>query len=223
MPHNKSVSVLFLPSSPTPRTSMIGCVNDSGIKIRHSRSDPLIHSAGKHHRLVIDSSLTDQCLEDSEFGDIDTSLLYPHWFSSSQSVQSISSIESTISAEDLIHDMITIEGLRTLYHSCFTCGVSWHQDHISLDCVECGGYALERPCPECDGKCDTIWRRNLSLTHESHRASWDGECKSPTSSSPTSTSSSTCSQSVVVHVRNNKDSNMNLLNNNHSNLISSIE
>ena len=45
----------------------------------------------------------------------------------------------------------------------YSCGVNWHQDHVTLDCVECGGYAMERPCPECDGKCNTMWRRNLSM------------------------------------------------------------
>jgi hypothetical protein len=43
-----------------------------------------------------------------------------------------------------------------------SCGVSWHQNHVTLDCRECGGYAMERPCPECDGKCDSQWRRNLT-------------------------------------------------------------
>ena len=27
--------------------------------------------------------------------------------------------------------------------SYFRCGVSWYDNHISLDCPECGGYALE--------------------------------------------------------------------------------
>ncbi|CAD6998435.1 unnamed protein product [Ceratitis capitata] len=42
---------------------------------------------------------------------------------------------------------LTIEELRQHMGSCFTCGVSWTDDHVSLDCSECGGYSLERPCP----------------------------------------------------------------------------
>lgn len=41
------------------------------------------------------------------------------------------------------------------------CGVSWHEDHVSLDCKECGGYAMSRPCPDCNGRCASKWTRNL--------------------------------------------------------------
>lgn len=37
-------------------------------------------------------------------------------------------------------------------------------------CVECGGYALERPCPVCGGRCGAVWKRDCelvgSLIHE---------------------------------------------------------
>jgi hypothetical protein len=82
----------------------------------------------------------------------------------------------SVGGEDVLQDMITIEGLRSLYSSCFSCGVSWQEDPVSLDCAECGGYAMQRPCPDCDGKCDSIWERNLSATHDSHKADWDGKC-----------------------------------------------
>ena len=42
------------------------------------------------------------------------------------------------------------------------CGVSWSDDHVSLDCSECGGYSLSRPCPMCDGKCKSQWQRDVS-------------------------------------------------------------
>lgn len=32
---------------------------------------------------------------------------------------------------------------------------------MSLDCLECGGYSLERPCPICSGHCRNIWKRDL--------------------------------------------------------------
>jgi len=171
MPHTKSVSVLFLPKSPP----LIKWMNDQEFQIRHSQSDPLIHSSRNQCRLYIESA-DNEC--GSELSDIDTNLLYPHWFTSpSPSSQSLSSMDSTISAEDLIHEMVTIEGLRTLYNSCFTCGVSWHQNHVTLDCIECGGYAMERPCPQCDGRCGEVWRRNLTASHDNHKAKWEGECK----------------------------------------------
>lgn len=58
--------------------------------------------------------------------------------------------------------VMTIEELRLQMSSCFTCGVSWIEHHVSLDCSECGGYAMERPCPNCDGTCGAIWKRDLA-------------------------------------------------------------
>lgn len=50
----------------------------------------------------------------------------------------------------------------SLFSMIFSCGVSWQQDHVSLDCRECGGYAMARPCPDCNGTCQSEWRRNLA-------------------------------------------------------------
>lgn len=58
---------------------------------------------------------------------------------------------------------MTIEDLRVQMGSCFTCGVSWTDDHVSLDCSECGGYSLERPCPLCEGSCGTTWKRDFTM------------------------------------------------------------
>ncbi|XP_029671001.1 protein pinocchio isoform X1 [Formica exsecta] len=75
------------------------------------------------------------------------------------------------------HDKIlTIEELRAQLNSCFTCGVSWSEEHVSLDCSECGGYSLQRPCPLCDGRCHTAWKRDLTMSHASGKARWIGEC-----------------------------------------------
>nr|XP_031850379.1 protein pinocchio isoform X2 [Nomia melanderi] len=72
--------------------------------------------------------------------------------------------------------ILTIEELRAQLNSCFTCGVSWSEDHVSLDCSECGGYSLQRPCPLCDGRCHTAWKRDLTMSHASGKARWIGEC-----------------------------------------------
>lgn len=71
---------------------------------------------------------------------------------------------------------LTIEELRLARNSCWLCGCNWQQDHVSLDCPECGGYALSRPCPNCDGKCEQVWKRNINTTHDSHKATWIGQC-----------------------------------------------
>ncbi|XP_064480748.1 protein pinocchio-like isoform X1 [Ornithodoros turicata] len=72
--------------------------------------------------------------------------------------------------------VLTLEDLKLQYNSCFTCGVSWYEDHVSLDCSECGGYAMQRPCLACGGRCNGIWSRNLAASHEHRRAQWEGEC-----------------------------------------------
>ncbi|XP_043684376.1 protein pinocchio isoform X2 [Vespula pensylvanica] len=72
--------------------------------------------------------------------------------------------------------ILTIEELRAQLNSCFTCGVSWSEEHVSLDCSECGGYSLQRPCPLCDGRCHTVWKRDLTMSHASGKARWIGEC-----------------------------------------------
>ena len=79
--------------------------------------------------------------------------------------------------KELIYEILTVEGLRSLYRSCFKCGVKWQEDHVTLDCAECGGYSMSRPCPECDGKCGSQWQRNIRATHENHAAVWTGVCK----------------------------------------------
>ncbi|XP_071450911.1 protein pinocchio [Hetaerina americana] len=76
--------------------------------------------------------------------------------------------------------VLSIEEVRAqLQESCFSCGVSWREEHVSLDCGECGGYALSRPCPRCSGRCQTEWRRNLTLSHASGKARWEGVCGLP--------------------------------------------
>ncbi|ENN77955.1 hypothetical protein D910_03353 [Dendroctonus ponderosae] len=72
--------------------------------------------------------------------------------------------------------VLTIEELRNQLNCCFSCGVSWAESHVSLDCSECGGYAMERPCPKCEGACGAVWKRDLSMSHASSKARWSGEC-----------------------------------------------
>lgn len=90
---------------------------------------------------------------------------------------SLDDITSCCSPQFNSDHVLTIEELRLQMSSCFTCGVSWVEDHVSLDCSECGGYALERPCLICDGSCGAVWKRDLTKSHSSSKAQWEGECK----------------------------------------------
>lgn len=71
---------------------------------------------------------------------------------------------------------VTLESIKINYNTCFTCGVNWSEEHISLDCAECGGYAMQRPCMRCNGSCGQVWSRDLAASHNLQRAEWLGEC-----------------------------------------------
>ncbi|XP_037052250.1 protein pinocchio isoform X1 [Bradysia coprophila] len=95
------------------------------------------------------------------------------------SIRSMSSSLSDLVGSPLeisVDNVITIEDLRAQMGSCFTCGVSWTDDHVSLDCSECGGYSSERPCPLCDGNCGMVWKRDFNMSHTSGKARWLGVC-----------------------------------------------
>lgn len=50
------------------------------------------------------------------------------------------------------------------------CGVSWVEEHVSLDCPECGGYSMRRPCVDCDGNCEATWTRDFaSVSLQDHK------------------------------------------------------
>lgn len=86
---------------------------------------------------------------------------------------------------------LSLEELKMTRNSCWLCGCNWQQDHVSLDCPECDGYALSRPCPSCDGRCQQVWQRNINATHDHHKALWVGQCSLKGAAS----SSSYCSES----------------------------
>ncbi|XP_076059936.1 protein pinocchio isoform X2 [Oratosquilla oratoria] len=101
------------------------------------------------------------------------------WVSRSESVESLTHLDAAmgrLDAAPLSDSIMTLEDLRSEMNSCHTCGVSWNESQVSLDCRECGGYTLSRPCPMCDGKCSTMWRRDISMSHSLGKAHWEGEC-----------------------------------------------
>lgn len=85
-------------------------------------------------------------------------------------------MDSSLDLSGHADTMLTIEDLRAQMGTCFTCGVSWSDDHVSLDCSECGGYSLSRPCPLCDGACGELWKRDFSMSHAFNKARWVGVC-----------------------------------------------
>ena len=45
----------------------------------------------------------------------------------------------------------------------FSCRCSWYDGEFSAGCAECGGFAVLRPCPVCDGHCASMWQRNVDM------------------------------------------------------------
>lgn len=95
----------------------------------------------------------------------------------SQTLAATSSAMAAASALEVSSEtVITIEELRAQLGSCFTCGVSWTDYQVSLDCSECGGYSLERPCMICDGNCGQPWKRDFTMSHACGKSRWQGVC-----------------------------------------------
>ncbi|KAK2704120.1 uncharacterized protein LOC136041239 [Artemia franciscana] len=97
---------------------------------------------------------------------------------------------STPDDANLVGNLITLEDLRTQFSSCFSCGVNWQENQMSLDCGECGGYTVDRPCPACEGKCGASWKRDATSSHCLGKASWTGECMLDSKASLSDVSSS---------------------------------
>ncbi|XP_013772345.1 protein pinocchio-like isoform X1 [Limulus polyphemus] len=146
-------------------------MNHCGLNIRHSKSDPLLQL--KAHF----------CCSDFDNHNVQELALLSNWENLRDNQVAFSWDSDCISDTDSVNqvfqenNMLTIEGLRNHYNSCFSCGVNWYEDHVSLDCPECGGYAMQRPCPECDGQCESTWRRDLAASHNTKQAKWEGECR----------------------------------------------
>ena len=95
----------------------------------------------------------------------------PLFRNNSENSKSILKFRSLLSLNDNIDNWnylpasSTTEEFFSDWVCCFTCGVSWPDQHVSLDCKECGGYSMNRPCVLCDGQCGALWKRDLSLVH----------------------------------------------------------
>ncbi|XP_014665703.1 PREDICTED: uncharacterized protein LOC106807770 [Priapulus caudatus] len=68
---------------------------------------------------------------------------------------------------------------KQMQETCKTCNVCWSLEHISLECAECGGFAIQRPCPICSGRCGQLWTRDIDMSHAMRTAHWQGDCGLP--------------------------------------------
>ncbi|XP_022241661.1 uncharacterized protein LOC111085771 isoform X2 [Limulus polyphemus] len=152
------------------RSYRIRYIVKDGFHIRQSKSDSLLRPRTKH-TLCEYSDIYNDSFQNTEI------------MSSWNQQMGLSNTDFYHSVEDLLivqshynNSILTLEGLCCHYNSCFSCGVSWADNHVSLDCFECGGYAMQRPCPECEGKCKSIWSRNVTASHDSRQSKWEGQC-----------------------------------------------
>lgn len=60
---------------------------------------------------------------------------------------------------------------------CPSCGADWGDAEARDDCAICGGWALARPCPVCDGACGALWTRAITDSLDTGTAIWIGKCR----------------------------------------------
>jgi hypothetical protein len=59
---------------------------------------------------------------------------------------------------------------------CWTCGADWTAGASTAECPECGGGALEIPCPCCRGRCGRKWKKAVMDSNDFATAHWHGRC-----------------------------------------------
>ncbi|WP_158279702.1 hypothetical protein [Coraliomargarita sinensis] len=59
---------------------------------------------------------------------------------------------------------------------CQSCGSNWSDLKYKNECPECGGGALQVPCPDCSGTCGSMWDRAVLDSNDSGKAHWIGQC-----------------------------------------------
>ena len=61
--------------------------------------------------------------------------------------------------------------------ACTTCGAYWSEGQFTKNCEECGGFAMTRSCPTCQGQCGAIWRRQVNMSNALGVAYFKGGCR----------------------------------------------
>jgi len=147
--------------------------------------------------------------------------MYPMGHSSLSVSSSLSDLVGS-PLEISMDNVLTIEELRAQMGSCFSCGVSWTDDHVSLDCSECGGYSIERPCPLCDGKCGVQWKRDFTMSHACSKARWLGVCPSYPESSLNATTLLTAPSATTLPTNGSNGVNGSCSNNTASEIVAAV-
>lgn len=78
-----------------------------------------------------------------------------------------------------LQSLVSSPEYQRIYTRCRLCWCSWSEDYFNEGCSECGGFAMTRPCPICNGRCSAIWMRDVELSHSNNEAYWNGECRLP--------------------------------------------
>lgn len=62
---------------------------------------------------------------------------------------------------------------------CYLCDSNWSKGEFTEHCDLCGGGALEKPCPVCEGKCGAKWKRMVLDSLDSGESHWIMNCGLP--------------------------------------------
>lgn len=62
---------------------------------------------------------------------------------------------------------------------CTHCNVNWSSGQYSEVCDQCGGGALLRSCPVCNGQCGAEFSRAVLDSWDTGIAHWIGACRLP--------------------------------------------
>ncbi|EGD75816.1 hypothetical protein PTSG_12656 [Salpingoeca rosetta] len=84
--------------------------------------------------------------------------------------------EGEAHTKEQVSQLLSSSEYKAWHQTCTTCGACWFQQHWSPGCEECGGFAMLRPCPICEGRCGAIWKRSVAMSKSNKSAFWDGEC-----------------------------------------------
>ena len=63
----------------------------------------------------------------------------------------------------IINQSVHVLVNTNIFNVLCSCGCAWCDGEASDSCVECGGFAMYRPCPLCHGECGALWTRSVDM------------------------------------------------------------
>lgn len=131
----------------------------------------------------MDQNHCESDMEDDDGEDVKDEAMYGDGKTVNQFVQHVSMAEyqkqATEYTKTAVQDLMSSPEYQRVYTRCQLCWCSWSDGQFSTNCFECGGYAMNRSCPVCLGKCGSIWTRDVDMSHTNYEAHWDGDCLLP--------------------------------------------